>query len=368
MTPEKLEKHYYTMDTPDGLNVYLTSGTSSGRRKKVFYSEEDDRFYLQTKAKIFADFLRDADCRIALSDVGTGHAAATADRVFRMIGMACDSVSFDQPVSEHVQRLLELKPDVLYTMPSILDHLVSCTPADPRAFGLKKLILVGEIASRRWQKNMSRTLGLQMTDILDTYGSIELGTLAYYSHRHDRYLLADRLYGEGIQPGEAGLSEEKLGENESVLVLTAWKRTWFPAVRFVTCDVVRDFRTVFIDGKPRQSFHSVVKRVGPEWKHGEKISLYDIEEVVCRYADRTKMRVEVRDNALTVWIEDPGLDEHAAERIAEKIESRIPEIGEMIKNGILDRIRVRPITPDPNVRLRPAKNKKLFYPEVNRNV
>lgn len=141
---------------------------------------------------------------------------------------------------------------------------------------------------------MAGMFGIEPRDIIDTYGSIEIGTIAYYSHDHGRYIFADGIFAEGIGVHEIDEEVRPLRNNESILVLTSTVRRMLPALRFVTYDVVRDFRPVMIDGVEQQSFESIVKRVGQELKHGEKISLYDIEQVVYRHIEDAIIRVKVK--------------------------------------------------------------------------
>jgi phenylacetate-coenzyme A ligase PaaK-like adenylate-forming protein len=361
ITPDLLEKHYYNQPGDPALQVYRTSGTGSKKRKKIFYSAEDDRNYINLKVKIFGDFLKGSSIKKAAADMGTGHAASTAVTVFEQLQLETLSISFESPIDEHVNRLKRFQPDVLYTMPSILDHLL-IESDDPVQWGIRKLILVGEIASEQWRKNVARRLRIDTKDILDTLGSIEIGTIAYFSHEHDRYIVVDDIVAEGLPAEEVDPGNEGLSDSEKVLLLTSLNRSLFPAIRFVTYDVVRDFRTIEVNGRPRQSFQSIVKRIGPELKHGEKISIYDIEEVVYKYADDARVRVKVRNNTLAVEIQSKTtINEALTKVIQQEIQRRIPEIGTMIQNRILDEIAVVIVSEDLPWSTGSIKNKKIYY-------
>ncbi|WP_339315858.1 2,3-diaminopropionate biosynthesis protein SbnA [Paenibacillus sp. FSL R10-2734] len=360
MTSEILETHYYTESMDPSLAVYRTSGTSSGRRKAILYSEEDEKHYLDIKTKLFGELIVGSGCTKALADMGTGHAANTALSIFEQLGLENRSIPFELPIEQHIEQLQAFKPDLLYTMPSILDHIVQAT-GNPRAFGIRKIILVGEIASLEWQRSMARLFGLEPRDIIDTYGSIEIGTIAYYSHDLRRYILVDGVFAEGVRTQEIGEDLRPLGEDESVLVLTSTVRKLLPAIRFVTYDVVRDFRPVMIGGVEKQSFSSIVKRVGRELKHGEKISLYDIEQVIYRHIEDAIIRVKVRNNALTVYIKSKSADKAIVPAIREEIRECIPEIGMMIRNHLLDDIEVIIVAKDEPMDSGKVKNKKLYY-------
>ncbi|WP_379153638.1 2,3-diaminopropionate biosynthesis protein SbnA [Paenibacillus sp. sgz5001063] len=360
MTAGILETHYYTEQNDPSLAVYRTSGTSTGRRKAILYSEEDDNYYVDIKTKLFGELIAGSGCSRALADMGTGHAANTALTIFERLGLECRSIPFELPIQQHIEQLEAFQPDLLYTMPSILDHIVHAAD-NPLAFGIRKIILVGEIATPEWQRNMARLFGLEPRDIIDTYGSIEIGTIAYYSHDLGRYILAEGIYGEGIGTQELGEDLRPLATGESILVLTSSVRKMLPAIRFVTYDVVRDFRTVNVGGVEKQSFASIVKRVGRELKHGEKISLYDIERVVYRHLADAIIRVRVENNTLGVYIHSKSAKSSMIPAIQEEIGECIPEIGMMIRNHLLDVIEVILAGDDEPLESRQVKNKKLYY-------
>ncbi|WP_276355212.1 CoF synthetase [Cohnella caldifontis] len=368
LTARRLEPYYES--APRGLaagvslNAYSTSGTSSGRRKTIYYSPEDERQYIEIKARMFAEWLaggassvngedsghparhgngieggESRPFRKVLSDMGTGHAAATAPEVFESIGLACESLSFELPIVEHLKKLEALRPDVLYTMPSILDRILAAA-GDASRFGIRRIILVGEIAPPAWQRKIAARFGIRETDILDTCGSIEIGTIAGYDHSVGRYVLAEGLTAECVSAEELGENFDPLPPDEKVLVLTSEVREAFPAVRYVTYDVVRDFRTMTVRGVQRQTFAGIVKRIGPELKHGEKISLYDIEEAVLLHADDADIRVEVNGRKLSVRLRSAKLTAEKLPAVRQSIEEKIPAIGAMIRGGLLDAIEV----------------------------
>lgn len=362
MTSTMLETHYYSQPADPSLTVYRTSGTSTGSRKVILYSEEDEKHYMDIKTKLFGELIAGSGCMRALADMGTGHAANTALTIFERLGLENRSIPFDLPIEQHLEQLQAFKPDLLYTMPSILDHIVYAA-GDPRALGIRKIILVGEVAPPVWQRNMARLFGIEPRDIIDTYGSIEVGTIAYYSHDLARYILVDGIYAEGIEAQEVGEELEPLGEDEKILVLTSTVRKRLPAIRFVTYDVVRDFRPVIIDGEEKQSFGSIVKRVGRELKHGEKISLYDIEQVVYRHVEDAIIRIKVRNNLLSVYVRSRTAVHAMIPAIRGEIRECIPEIGIMIRNRLLSDIEVILVSEDEPLDSGKVKNKKIYYQE-----
>jgi cysteine synthase A/phenylacetate-CoA ligase len=365
VTASMLEAHYYTENNPlaqrDDLYCYRTSGTSSGRRKTIFYSKSDEEEYMRIKLNVFRAILGSHGFQTAMADMGTGHAEATAVEVFSRLGMKVESISFQLPIERHIERLAIFRPEVLYTMPSILDRILHASD-DPAAYGIRQVILVGEIASPVWLRQAAKRLGISREQITDTYGSIEIGTIAYFSHEHGRYLLSEGLIAEGIRPEEIGDGLDPLSEKEErVLVLTSTLREAFPALRYVTYDVVRDLRPIMVDGSLQQSFQGIVKRIGPDLKHGEKISIYDIENVVFEHLGDASVRVKVAGNTLIVYIYSPAATTEVMERIQSSLENRIPEIGMMIQARILESIRVLRGTFEDSLYSSAVKNKKIFY-------
>ena len=365
MTPNVLEKYYYSNQLVGNYDVYQTSGTSSGNRKKIFYSPEDDENYIKLRANIYRKFIPTDSMKSVFSDMGTGHAANTAKKVFESLDLSFESVSYDAPIEQHIEGLVKFKPDIFYTMPSILDNIIANSQS-PKDYGIKKIILVGEIASKQWINKIAKIFEIKETDILDTYGSIEIGTMATYNHDNQCYVIEENLFAEGFKTEELPEDLEPLPENEKVLCLTSFVRGAFPAIRYVTNDVVRNLRTKIIEGKPRQVFDCVVKRVGKEIKHGEKISLYDIENTVYKYLSRAQIRVEDTNNRLIVKIYSEELTLENISIIQESIENSIHEIGTMIKNGILERIQVISVSKD-EIDNSSRKNKKLYYNNKSNN-
>jgi phenylacetate-CoA ligase len=371
ITSDILEQHYFTGEAreEDGLSVYKTSGTSSGVRKAIYYSKEDDERYIDAKTACFQEWLtatatstpnqHSAPIHKALADMGTGHAANTAMTIFDRLGLEADSLSFSLPIDDHIAKLESTRPELLYTMPSILDAIVS-NSEEPKHFGIKKIILVGEIAPLHWQHNMAERFGIEPQHILDTYGSIEVGAIASYSHELGQYVIADGIHAEALPSELIDDHFEPLQENEAVLILTSYVRTLFPVIRYVTYDVVRDFQTICIDGRERQCFSCISKRIGTDLKHGEKISLYDIESVVHQFIHDAELRVRLRDNKLFVHIQSKSLKDEMLVHIQHAIEHKIGEIGQMIQNRMLEGISVTRAAENEQLERGTVKSKKIY--------
>ncbi|MBH5318645.1 hypothetical protein I6N90_12640 [Paenibacillus sp. GSMTC-2017] len=362
LTAPLLNRHYFSQPPRQeaGLSLFRTSGTSSGTRKAIYYSQDDDDRYIKAKKDSFQEWLgEDNSISRALADMGTGHAASTALTIFAELGIQGEAISFTAPIEEHIAKLRSFKPELLYTMPSILEAIADAVPRNEH-FGLRKIIVVGELATSEWQANMAARFHLTTHDILDTYGSIEVGAIAAYSHELGAYVLADGIVGESLPAQDISDEFQPLQQNEGVLVLTSYSRTLFPVIRFVTYDVVRDFRTILHDGKQLQVFSCMTKRIGSELKHGEKISLYDIEEVVSRHLEDASLRVMVQDNKLKLYIKSDHLTDERLSIIKLEVEEQIEDIGQMIRNRLLQGIEVIPVGNREELPSGTVKAKKLY--------
>ncbi|MFD2671630.1 AMP-binding protein [Marinicrinis sediminis] len=363
LTAERLQPYYEGDFSHLGTYVYRTSGTSGGKRKAIWYSESDEEQYIAIKTKLFRSLVKDFGHRRVTADMGTGHAAYTSTVIFKALGMEVDAIDYTWPVQAHIDRLQAFKPTLLYTMPSILERLADHLE-NPQELGLKQILLVGEMASPAWQQRMAERFGLPAMSIQDTYGSIEIGTIAYYDHRTGRYQIVEGIFAEGLSASGAGEELAQLGPDEQILVLTSWVRDAFPALRFVTYDVVRDLRTEWRDGRWVQSFSAIVKRVGPELKHGEKISLYDIERVIYRHLKEATIRVKMVQRQLQVHVRCHPLSEEEVTAIQTDLHACMPEIGAMIQGGLLGSIELIQSHPGDGMDADgqgPVKGKKIYY-------
>ncbi|MWC28703.1 CoF synthetase [Paenibacillus sp. MMS18-CY102] len=358
LTADILEQHYYNSEAPEGCFVYRTSGTSGGRRKMIAYSEADERRYLAVKTRLFAQLAGDRPIKRAFADMGTGHAAATSIAIFQALGWECDSIAYNEPIERHIERLKQFRPDLLYTMPSLLDRIV-CALDDPASLGIRCIVTVGESASPQWRSAMASTFGIHEGDVLDTYGSIEIGTIAWFDHSAGYYRLADGIYAETAEPAALGI-DGALASDEAALVLTSTQRAEFPAIRFVTGDVVRGFKPA--SEHTGATFEAIVRRIGPELKHGEKISIHDIEAAVFVHAKRVQVRAASSANRLIVYLFGPDATPERAERIEAEIGQRVPEIGAMIRGGMLPRIEIVLASSESQLPQGSVKQKKWHQP------
>lgn len=358
MTAGILEQYYYNAAVPGAAGVYETSGTSANKRKIVSYSAEDEALYLDIKKKRFADFISGTGIKKVFIDVGTGHVCSTSGAIFESLGLKHLTIDINIPLEEHVRQLGDFSPDLLYMPPSLIDRILHMAPA-PEIFGIKKIVPIGEVITENWLQKTAAAFGIKTSDFHFAYGATETGTMAVYSHDCGKYLLADGVHAEGLRADEIDSSLAPLPDDERIIVITTFNRKFFPGLRFVTYDVVRNFGEIKINGINRQCFDCIPRRVGTEFKHGERISIHDIENTVYKYLDRAVVSARVRDNRLTVGIISKELSNSVLKKIEEDIQSAVPEIGTMIKNGLLDTIKVEQLDENFSLDTGAAKKKRI---------
>nr|QEO74554.1 hypothetical protein [uncultured bacterium] len=332
-----LTRHYYHACEPglEGCSAYYTSGTSTGARKRILYSAEDHRLYVAQRRDIFARFLS-AECRTACSDLGTGHAASSAVEIFGALGVECFHIDFRRPVGEHVALLNERRPDVLFTMPMVLDGLLRAGGLD---FRPRKVITVGDVASRAWKRRIADFFSLRGEDLLDIVGSIEVGSIAYECFDCGLYHFDDHIIPETVRPSE--LYEDFAGRGTAeILILTSLARSVFPAARFITNDLVEGFTTRECRGAERYCFERIVGRAGSEFKNGENISLYDVNEAVNTFLPASPFEVRKDSGKFTIRVCSADFTDEIAQRIKGFLKELNPDSFRMIESSLVEDIEV----------------------------
>lgn len=332
-----LTRHYYQardLDHEDS-SAYYTSGTSTGARKRILYSAEDHGLYVEQRRRIFARFLSPG-CRTACSDLGTGHASSSAVEIFSGLGVECFHIDFRRPAGEHIALLNERRPDVLFTMPMVLDSLIRTGGLD---FRPRKIITVGDVASRAWKKHIADFFSLRGTDLLDIVGSIEVGSIAYECFDCGLYHFDDHIIPEAVRPSE--LYEDFAGRGTAeILILTSLARSVFPAVRFITNDLVEGFTTRECGGAERYSFERIVGRAGGEFKNGENISLYDVNEAVNTFLPASPFEVCKESGKFTIRVCSADFTDEIGERIKGFLRKLNPDSFQMIDSSLVEDIEV----------------------------
>ncbi len=330
-----LERHYYSAEVPDDCHAFHTSGTATGRRKRILYDDRDESSYAEHRRALFdwftADLPRGAS---AVADLGTGHAAATARRVFDVLGFDATDIDFQVPIERHVEILNDTRPDLLFTMPMMLERIMCAEPAVTAR--PSRIAVVGDVAPPAWRRAVAERFGLTEPDVLDVFGSIEIGAIAYSNAETGLYHFHDHIIPEVMDP-ETGTVDERGGDG--VLVLTSLERRRFPALRYVTGDRVSGLRTIVYDGQTVAVVERIEGRVSGDLKHGERLSLHDVSTAVARVFPGRAFEVDGR-HALTIRVAVDRIDEKQREAIREMLCENVPDVGTMIRSGLVAPIEV----------------------------
>jgi 2,3-diaminopropionate biosynthesis protein SbnA len=342
-----LLKHYYNAhhgQFPDA-HAYQTSGTSTGRRKTILYSPADHASYCAQRAELFADFLSDvAPGSVAVSDVGTGHAAASARTIFRQIGLEPREIDYRRPIVEHVTVLNDSQPAVLFTMPVILDRLLACE--DGLDIRPRKVIVVGDVAPANWRRHIAQAFGIELEDVLDIVGSIEVGAIAYHSNATGLYHFHDHLHPEVIEPQAVFPDCSRgLSGDQKLLLLTSFAREYLPVVRYATNDIVRGFRRMHWQGKDICVCDRFDGRFGGEVKHGERVSNHDLCAAVNDAFPGCQFDV-VENGGLEIRIATERVTPEQEAVVANFLMNASPDVGDMVRAGLVRPIAVTAIDPD----------------------
>lgn len=351
-----LERYYYTadqMELPDA-EVFATSGTSGGARKRIFYSPEDDDNYVAQRRELFAEFLADIPTKaVAVADLGTGHAAATARKVFTDLGLDARDINFEAPLGEHLEKLTAWQPEVLFTMPMIMDRLMEAAPTPP--FKPSRIMVVGDLAPMAWRANVARYFGLDPADVMDVFGSIEMGTIAYSCAETGLYHFHDHIYPEVVSPEMILPEATPRTRGDGVLLLTSTTRRYFPALRFITGDIVAGLQVISYRGRAVHAASRIEGRVNTEYKHGERISSHDICEAMAQVFPGLPFEV-ADDDGLRIRVAGE-VDRTRVEALQATIAEAVPDVGTMVDSGLVNPIKVESVATDS---LRSGHGKRRF--------
>lgn len=353
-----LAERYYTVDHPQlpDAATYLTSGTSSGMRKRILWTPDDHRRYVAHRRDLLAAFLADvAPGSTAVADLGTGHAAASAHEIFTELGFDAHDIDFARPVAEHVDRLNQWRPQVLFTMPMVLDQLLAWP--EPLDISPRKVVVVGDIAPANWRRHVADRFGIGYGDVLDVLGSIEIGAIAHHDPETDLYHLHDHVIAESRPVHEVfGGDPVDLPPGGGILLLTSFARRSFPAVRYVTGDVVIGLRTIEHHGRAVQAYERIDSRYSGDVKHGERISAHDLCTAVNHVLPGAVFEV-ADQGGLEIRVVADRITPAQADAIRAHLVHLCPDVGQMARSGLVAEVDVRAITTD---ELRSGHAKRRF--------
>lgn len=260
-----LDRHYFGAGADLDGGTTLPSSTTGGRTRAVRYSPGDRESYVAQRKRLFEWFLAGLPAETTVVDVGAGPVVAPAARIFTELGLRCHDLDATRPVADQVARLNGWRPDVLSTTPATLDRLWRAH--EPLAIAPRKIILAGAAAQPAWRRRVADRFGIGFGDVLDVLDSIEIGAIAYYCAETDLYHFHDHIVPEVLAPPgiSAGRDAEPgpRGWERGVLILTSFAREYFPALRFLTRDMVSGLRTVRWRNRTVRAFERIEGPAGP---------------------------------------------------------------------------------------------------------
>ena len=332
---ETLATTYYAGDdvTPaTDDTIYVTSGTSTGARKRVRWTRLDHQRYVTQRAQLFRSFLGDT-CTTAAADLGTGHAAASGLEIFSALGLAGHQIDVGWPIERHLECLAEWRPGLVYTMPMILERLVA---GGGLGYVPEWIVVLGDIAPPAWRAAMGARLQMRPGRIVDVFGSIESGAIAYSDESVGGYLFHEHIVPEVTEPTEPRKDGAKL------LVLTSLERDGFPVVRYASGDLVSGLRSVTVDGRPRWAYDQHLGREGDEIKHGEMLSMYTMADAIGAVAPGVAWSVRRVGLEVVIDVDERAYTEAAASRIRAAVREAHPAVDRMIRSELVGDLRVQP--------------------------
>lgn len=286
----------------DGAREFSSTGTS-GQPKPVPWTSEEDGWYVAEKQDLLGPWLR--GCSRGFVSLGAGHNAGSAAVVLGGLGLTVQDAGLSL-LDEQCAAIAASAPEVLYCSPSILANLIAGLRRwGERPAGVRRIVTNGEILPPSGRADAQDFFGLAPTHLMDTYGTTEVGTVAYSCPDCAAYHLLGGLYPE---PAPAGLADDAVapadpGPDAVVLAVSSVKRTSFPVVRLVTYDLIRGLRRDRCGGVRRFSFDAILGRCDDVVNYGELLSPYDLADLISRRLPGARWVVFNPDSDLTIVVE-----------------------------------------------------------------
>ncbi len=318
----------------EGARSFSSTGTS-GYPKPVPWTPAEDAWYVDEKRDLFAPRL-DGRARAFIS-LAVGHNAGSARAVLEDLGLEVHDAGLSA-LDDQCAAITAFAPEVLYCSPSILANLIAALERrGQRPTSVRRIITNGEVLFPSARTRAQSFFGIGHADLTDTYGSTEIGTIAYSCGTCGAYHFLDGLYPEAA-PAEVADSRDLIGGEAGAVVLavSSVKRTSFPVVRFVTYDVVRGLRRGTCGGARRFTCERVLGRCDDVVNYGELFSCYDLGDLIGSRLPAARWFVFNPWNDLTIVIE--GLEPAG---FREELRSRYPLHSRMSDLGLLDPPEIR---------------------------
>ncbi len=307
---------------------YFSSSGTSGEPKRIPWLPSEDAWYVGQKQELFGPWL--GGCRRGFISLAVGHNAGSAHLVFEHLGLDVHDAGLSD-VTEQCAAVLSFEPDVLYCSPSILIGIVDAMErTGQRPTSVRRVITNGEVLYPAIRARFQRFFGLAADAVMDTYGSTEVGTLAFSCPRCSDYHFLDGLYPEAVLPARLPPDVRPPGAGHDVLAISSLKRTSVPIVRFLTYDVLAGLRRTVCGTSERFSFQRVVGRCDDVVNYGELFSVYELADLIGGALPGARWYVFSPCNDLSVVIEGAEPD-----GFREELARRYPLHAKLIDLGLV---------------------------------
>jgi hypothetical protein len=312
-----------------GSRLFSSTGTS-GYPKPIAWTAEEDQWYVGEKWELFAPWLD--GCRRALVSLAGGTQrkhGPPGDGGPGTGGAGCGALR-DR---DQCAVITAFAPEVLYCSPSILASLIAALERrGRRPTSVRRMVTNGEVLFGSVRARAQRFFGIDPAELMDTYGSTEVGTIAHSCRACGGFHLMGGLFPEAAPTGVGDpTGQSARWRGTAVLAVSSVKRTSFPVVRFITYDVVRGLRRRVCQGTQRFSFDRILGRCDDVINYGELFSTYDLGDLIGRRLPGARWLVFNPRNDLTIVIEGEEPD-----GFREALRHRFPLHSRLSDLGLLD--------------------------------
>ena len=320
---------FYNLPLTPGLKSYSSTGTS-GNPKGINWSDDEDRWYIGEKRGLLLEFL--SDCSRLFISLGVGHNSVTSPTIFSGSSIEVQRAGIGN-INDHLDLIKIFSPEALLCSPSLLVSIIKNSKKQNVSLeSVKKVILNGEVVYEGILNYYCRELNIKKQDILDTYGSTEVGTIAYSCNICNMYHFFPGIIPESLRAKDV---KESLHIDEDILILNSLKRVSFPVIRFVTYDLIRGLSRTVCNNKSYYSYDRIIGRCDDVLNYGELLPAIDIINLIKQfYPEKDYLIFNYRNHVDIIVEGKPG------EKFTERIYNCNTIIQKMIKSKMLEKFRI----------------------------
>jgi hypothetical protein len=172
--------------------------------------------------------------------------------------------------------------------------------------------------------------------ILDLFGSMEVGAIAYSVDAIGGYVFHDHIVPEVIGPADGAPADTGL------LLLTSTARDAFPAIRYASGDIISGFAAAEYDDRLVWRYEAHLGRTGAELKHGEMLSLHSISLAMSDLGPGVTWDVRRAGLEVVIDVDQRSYTPALAAQLRSQVRRANPAVDRMIASGLVGDIGVEP--------------------------